>query len=430
MEKKENFAKTKWLKHLQDGSWEPEILISGIVIYGLFKIFPYVDELHLYLENYVSDFFSRGTVDDNILVLLKISISWLIFGFISHLILRSFWVAYIGLSYVYKKDLDFNYLKYNKLYLKTIAKQKPITFNIEKLESICSTIFSISILFFMNVLGLIFLIAVIGLGVFLWLELFPEKTDFTIFNNILQGVLIFSVIDYLTSGLLKRIPYLNKIYYPIYKVINILTLAPLYRKIYYTFITNHKKWKIFIFLALFISITVMSALTIRFGLGNGLSLRPNAYGDQVMSPQYYLDEADKNISNVLWMPSQKVDSQTLEVFVVHTPMFEDKIKSLCGFEQKIKREDADVDNIKTDCLSEFYKLKIDDITIKTTPFYTKSYKTKQDGLKYFIPVDSLARGQHNIKLYYNFYNKEKDTVYNRLQAKTAFYKAIPKGDAK
>jgi hypothetical protein len=55
----EETPKKDWLKRLQNESWEPEILISGIVIYGLFKVFPYLEELHRYLENYGSAFF-RG----------------------------------------------------------------------------------------------------------------------------------------------------------------------------------------------------------------------------------------------------------------------------------------------------------------------------------------------------------------------------------
>ncbi|NBC57645.1 MAG: hypothetical protein GVY05_05090 [Bacteroidetes bacterium] len=418
----ENTEKKTWLKRLQYDSWEPEILISGIVIYGLFKIFPYLDEFQLYLENYASDFF-RGSVDDNIIALIKVSLVWLIFGFIAHLFLRSFWVAYIGLSYVYKNDIDYKRLKYDKIYFRKLKNQKSITTNIEKLERICSTIFSISILFFMNFLGLIFCIAVIGFGVYLWLQVFPDKSDFSVFNYILQVVLILSVIDYLSSGLLKRIPYFKKIYYPIYKIVSVLTLSPLYRKIYYTFITNHSKWKVFLFLTLFTGITFLAVITMRTGLGNGIQLRPMAYADYVMSPQFYLDEAKDKNSKSFWIPSQKISSQTLEVFVVHTPAFEEtNIKPLCDFDKKVNNDSLDINAIRINCLKEFYELRLDDQRVNSDAFYTKSYQTKQDGLKYFIPIDSLNSGRHSLSLYYNFYNDEKDTIYKRLKAKTDFYK--------
>jgi len=420
--------KKHWLKRLQNESWEPEILISGIVIYGLFKIFPYVDDLHLYLEYYASDFFSRGTADENIFALLKVSIFWLIFGFITHLFLRSFWVAYIGLSYVYKNGINYQTLKYDELFIKDKLKQGSISKSIENLESICSTIFSVSILFFMNVLGLIFFAMVVAFGVYLWIELFPEQLDFQIFDYILLVITILSVVDYLSSGYLKRIPYFNKVYFPIYKLVSFLTLAPLYRKIYYTFITNHKKWKVFLFLALFISITLFSVNFIKNGIGNGLDLSPTISADHVMSPQFFLDEAEEDdISSIFWLLSQNINSQTLEVFVVHTPAYEEMhIQPLCGYAKKAINDSIDINNLKLNCLDQFFHIELDKTPIKADFIYTRSNKSKQNGLKYFIPIDSLERGRHSISLYYNFYNQKKDTVFKRLQAKTSFYKSAEK----
>jgi hypothetical protein len=419
--------KRHWLKRLQSDSWEPEILISGIVIYGLFKIFPFVDELKVFLQNYVSEFFSQGSIFDFLIALLKVSISWLIIGFITHLFLRSFWVAYIGLSYVYNNEIKYKSLRYKEIFLKDKWKEKSISASIERLESVCSTIFSVSILFFMNVLGLVFLILIVGFGVYIWLKLFPEKSDFDIFNIFLFTILGIYLLDYLTSGLLKRIPYFNKVYYPIYKIISFFALAPAYRKIYYTFITNHKKWKVFLFLIVFIFITYYSTLIVYSGRFNALALNPDQYAENMIRPEFFLDEADGNLSNQFWLPSSTVNNQTLEVFVVHSLEHEEKhIKPLCDYADKIKSENADKNNIKLECLDEFFLLTIDGKPISSDFLYTKSAKTTQNGLKYFIPIDTLQRGNHSISLYYNLYNKKKDTAKYRLQGRTAFYKSSEK----
>jgi hypothetical protein len=205
-----------------------------------------------------------------------------------------------------------------------------------------------------------------------------------------------------------------------------LTLAPLYRKIYYTFITNHRKWKVFLFLAVFSLITFISTLVVKGDFYNGIELRPNDYADNVISPIYFLDEAEGELSKVLWMPSQKIGTQILEAFVVHMPAFEDDIKSLCDYNKSLNNDSLNKDEIKLNCLNQFYDLRLNDQTITSQFFYTKSIKTGQDGLKYFIPIDSLERGRHTIKLYYNFYNKGKDTIYKNLWAKTEFYKSTPK----
>jgi len=47
----EYFDKKNWLQGLQEGSWDPEILISGIVLYGLFSMFPLIENLSHYFKN-------------------------------------------------------------------------------------------------------------------------------------------------------------------------------------------------------------------------------------------------------------------------------------------------------------------------------------------------------------------------------------------
>lgn len=108
----EYFDKKNWLQRLQEGSWEPEILISGIVLYGLFSMFPVVDDLGHYLNNYGLSVFSIGTTGEKIVALLKTSLGWLIAGFVSHLLFRSVWAAYIGLTYIYDDQTNVDKFKY------------------------------------------------------------------------------------------------------------------------------------------------------------------------------------------------------------------------------------------------------------------------------------------------------------------------------
>lgn len=45
------------------------------------------------------------------IAVLKVANVWLIGGFMIHLLLRSIWVALVGLSYVYKNGVDITHLK-------------------------------------------------------------------------------------------------------------------------------------------------------------------------------------------------------------------------------------------------------------------------------------------------------------------------------
>ena len=423
----EYFDKKNWLQRLQEGSWEPEILISGIVLYGLFNMFPVVDDLGHYLNNYGLSVFSRGTTGDSIVALLKISIGWLIAGFVSHLLFRSVWAAYIGLTYIYDDQTNVDKFKYAPRFKKGIVKQLNYRKQIIRLEKISSSLFALSFLIFMNILGITFLVLMIGIGVYLWIRFFPERTDFSIFNIILRTVMLTYLIDYLSLGLLKRIPYLNKVYYPFYKLMSWLLLSPLYRNIYYGFIANHKRWKVISFLVLFVIITIVAEETIRGRLRSNLIFTPNGTKAFVMQPQHYASQAQGDHSDYIWIPQRTINSHTLKAFVVHRSTFEeDDIKKICDFDHQKKQYLEKVDSLKLNCLQQFYHLELDQEVVDSPVYYTKSRLSDQDGLLHYIDISQLKKGKHELRLYFNFYNEDKDTIYKRFRSRVGFYKTIDK----
>lgn len=56
----------------------------------------------------------------------------------------------------------------------------------------------------------------------------------------------------------------------------------------------------------------------------------------------------------------------------------------------------------------------------------KSRHSDQDGLLHYIDISHLEKGKHELKLYYNFYNEERDIVYRRFRSRVGFYKTLPK----
>ena len=430
MEKEANEDKKAWLKRLQYDSWEPEILISGIVIFGLFKTFPFVENLGAYLNNYGGEFMTQSNIDDQIISLIEISLSWLIAGFIIHLLLRSIWVAYIGLSYLHTDSVDVRSLKYKELFTDHLSERFQYDSLIEKLEKACSSVFSLSFLFFMNVLGFIFLFLILGAFIFIWMELFPEKTDFSVLSVILVSLFVINLIDYLSLGLLKRVPYINRVYYPIYRLISFITLAPLYKNIYYSFILIFRKRTVIFFLVFFILITALSYLskiTDNQGgsLYTGTLLRPFDNKENVLKPENYLDQCNGQISQTLWIPSQTINSNYLEAFVVHTSKWEEEhIKPLCKYDSLLKATPKQKDSIKISCLKEFYQLKIDGEDVQADAYYSTNKTTKQDGLKHFIDISNLGKGAHEIELFYNLYIEEKDTVISRKAERFKFIKTV------
>ena len=255
--------KPAWLDELQQKSWEPEILLSGIVLYGMFQAPDLLDRFYQYAT---LNLYDNSSDIENLVTILKIAFYWLTFGLILHLISRGIWVGMVGLSFTFPKGINKDKLKLSPTFEKVIDKTPPIEKIIINLEKICSSLFSISFMLFMMMIGAYFyflIMLVVPILTFVWLF---DIDDFTYTQGIIVGVYaltilgigFISLIDFITLGFLKRFKWLSKIYYPVYWLMSTLTFSRVYRPIYYTIVTNFGKWKIALFLAAFIMISFIS----------------------------------------------------------------------------------------------------------------------------------------------------------------------------
>lgn len=104
----------KWLEELQLRSWEPEVLLSGIVLYGMFKTPDLLDGLlHFFSAN-----ISGSNDFNNLVAILKIGTYWLIFGLILHLVSRGIWVGMVGLSYTFPNGINHQRIHFKERFKK------------------------------------------------------------------------------------------------------------------------------------------------------------------------------------------------------------------------------------------------------------------------------------------------------------------------
>ncbi|ADR21317.1 hypothetical protein MATR_10540 [Marivirga tractuosa] len=416
-----------WLKRVQEGSWEPEILISGIVLFGLFKIYPLIEEFNYFLEMNSASIFSDGTVNEALTAILKFANIILLIGFLSHILFRSVWAAFVGLSYIYKSGVKYEDLNYPDKYLRTIRKSGDYQQQIIKLEKICSVIFAISFLVFMWVAGLAVFVAIIAGAISIFQSVFPGNYDYTIFNNVLTIFLILVFTDFVSLGGLRKIPFINKVYYPIHRLAGWLTLAFLYRNIYYGVISNHKKWKVSLILFLFGLFTVVSVLFLRsdgFIFGRTIALAP--YG----ANEYRLDESkyrskvtDGFYSKRMHISDYVIDEEYLELFIVHTPEFEqERIMVACDYDNAKEKEGVSYDSLRMACLENFYGVALDGKLLQDDFIYQRNSLTGQDGLLTIVDVSKLNTGKHRLDLYYDMYYPEGDTTRHEIAEQIIFYK--------
>ncbi|MCI4650628.1 hypothetical protein [Phaeodactylibacter sp.] len=412
-----------WLLRVQEQSWEPEILVSGIVLYGLFQAPALLERLQHFLSHFSFEVFSAGTADESMVAVLKVANVWLIGGFMVHLLLRSIWVALVGLSYVYKNGVDISRLKMGESYNRLIFKDAQYTRNIVRLEEICSTTFAVSFLLFMLLLGGCFFLGVVVALLAAWLYFFPNRAEqLTTIDPILSIIGGIYVLDFLTLGLLKRIPYFSKFYLPIYRVMSWLTLSPLYRKIYYGLVSNHAKWKSVLAILIFLSVTALlySGFRLKNNPADALALRLLDTAEQLMYPGHYANWAGNKPSGLLQIPSDVIEANVLSVFVVHRSAYEERyIKPLCNYSSR--QDSVDQDILVMDCLSRFYTLQLDGMPVETDYLFTRKQEPLQVGLQAYLDITHLEKGLHNLELYFQF-QQEDGSVRPQQVAKVEFYK--------
>lgn len=407
-DKNENLP--KWLRHTQHNSWEPEVFISGIVLFGLLQLPDYLADLKLYLGREVLISQSEA---NNLLAFLSTGIQWITAGLICHLFFRGVWIGMVGLSYVFPEGIDYNRLRYREKFRKNIRQIPGFTKQIIRLEKISSSIFSISYLIFMCILGAyFFILATIIVPVYsiVWLSgtpiqlLLANKIVFSILNVytiIVLSVGVVYLIDFLTLGLLKKIKWFSRLYYPVYKVISILTFSGLYRNVYYVLISNFRPWKVILFNLVFISITIAMI---------GYNSDPKPLTEQLSRLELYGNSQENYVSGSFYsnmqpntrdqraaIQSDIVKDDVLRLFVAHRIEFEDSIKHLCDFRQTGNR--VSDDSLRLRCLSEFYQVSVgDSLYSKSQWMFHRHPVTGRAGIVTWLDISSLNRGQYNVKV--------------------------------
>ncbi|MEE9374361.1 MAG: hypothetical protein V3V00_15000 [Saprospiraceae bacterium] len=249
---KKSFLK-EWLEQLQQESWQLELLISGLALFGIWESQSILYRL---------DYYIQVEVVSSIRLFLKPLLwvlwsGWAVFltNLLIHIILRGFWIGAIGLRYV-SGDIDYDALKYSDTFT-DFYKENVGDFDdyIEKLERASSIIFSFTfLLFFLLISVIMFFLGLVVFVQFVGFLNLPEGQ-----SNMFMGILtlIYSVIviviliDFFTLGAFKKIKdkTVSRIFLYIYRFISIVTLSFISRPLLLNFMDNRYTRKL-IFLAI------------------------------------------------------------------------------------------------------------------------------------------------------------------------------------
>jgi len=407
-----NPAFKKLLQRLQEESWQLELIISGFAIFGLFTAIDPITEAAAIAES------KQQLVKFIVLIIAIISCAILIFNLLLHVVLRGLWIGSLGLRYV-SGDIDYDALNYSDKFTKYL-KKKVGSFDkyVATLENYCSVMFAISYLLIFYVLALTFTIITIALiGNYVISNDNLPKTLRTIIGVglilfIVFGM-IFTFIDFITQGWLKKKKWTSKIYFPIYWVFSFITLSFLYRPLVYNFLDNKFGKRLsFVLVPIYFAILVMTSFNYK---SSNYFDKVNFSSELTADRGNYIDlvNEDDALIDEFAISSKVITEPYINVFMEFTDNVEDNIfrfnpdlkpeKDKRGLRSNIiiindnesdKRKKRK-EYMKT--LNDVYTVRIDSIDYQTEFILTES-KKENLGLETFVNIKDLKEGKHLLKV--------------------------------
>lgn len=409
-------ALSRWLDNLQQESWQLELLISGFTV---FLLIAGLEPYHA-LEGEIDRLLSTSFAFD-ILVLpyqtFRAAYYVLLAGLIVHVSLRGLWIACVGLRSV-SGDVDIPSLKFRPLFAKRLTK-KIGSFDryIEKLENLCSVLFAyVFLLVFCLLSMLLYVLFIAVFRVLLQVLLGTQLTNQSPFANpvvavfVALGVIYF--VDFITLGALKRWRWTAKFYYPIYRFVGFITLANVYRPIYYNLIDNALGRKM-AYLAIPLLFLVLAAMSFRYVGEAYVPFNPDRDPELWYRSDVYEDQTEQLNLDRPSISSQFVQDGVLPLFLPYLPAYHDpNIAAICKELEPGKFTGAklrgafyfgDIDNAEAiperllECVRQLWRIRVDDSTYTQVPlrfFYHP--QRRQYGLRGVIPVHHLPVGEHQL----------------------------------
>ena len=469
---------SKWLEQLQQNSWELELIISGLAIFGLIQFSEYINSAGRYHTANISD----DVVSDIkviLLVLGDIGTSIFIFNLIIHLFVRGLWIGAVGLRYV-SGDFDFDQLNFSDQ-ITSFYKRSIVSFDhyIQKLENLASVIFSFTFLLVFVLISSMILVLIVFLSDLIFndllrtslgnrIDLFLKPLSITLS---LATIVVF--IDFISLGVFKRIKqrHLSSIYYCLYRFIGVVTLSFSWRPLLINFLDNTYTRKLLWFIVPYFTIGILSISDLSSSpyvfyplqkmkeARSGESHYVQEVSKHSIHPFYYdrvrkeNELYDRFIIEALSLKDYRIDDDFLEVFIKYDDDFDStlmnreidllanrasifnrlymnrsKRASVFNFSQTLapknleKAVGKNIEDVLSACKNSIL-FKIDELQVFQDSYHCEFYQhanAGELGLLCFLPLDSIYKGRHLLE--YNRISEKLQSV-DTLKYYIPFYKS-------
>jgi len=404
----ETFKSKKWLQKLKDESWEAELLVSAIAIFGTFQLFKVVDwSANKFIDILAHDQYMIGYF---IVFFGLFAVSVLVSMFVIHFFLRAYWIGLVGLNSVFS-DYSVEDSAYSKIYTKKLIGILPKLKNsIQKVDELCSVIFSAAFAFLLMYLY-------IALFASAYLFMFNLLSDYVSYYLLLIPIAILFVV-YMIQMIIGVIANLKTYkendtlqlwYFKIVKLGSILMLGPLYKSILQItmiFASNFKKKKAiiyliitFLFSGIFIAAYQVTNTNIMYLVRQDL----NFNATKTYAGYYKTENENMHFLLSPEITSDVIQANYLKIFI---PVFshEDKLRQkVCGTyiedENKSKTEQRkEAQLFYLNCYQKYNHVFLNDkkVAVKFLKYYHP--RTKQFGVVGYINLSNTAIGENNLKI--------------------------------
>ena len=371
----------KWLKELQENSWEVELLISGGAIFALIQADSSLLEFHNSLHT--TNFFPGMNI---FMIIMMIAIKTLTIGFIFHLLLRALWLSFICINYVFPGGIKVEKLKFQKPYKINTSGSTDLYEQIIKVDRASGLVIYFSILSSIVFIGFSTMITVLfGFDKILlltgidWLEyiglVFPYITAIYYF-------------DFLFFGILRKIPYLTYLTFPLFKVCDWISLRFVFERSLRILNTNLSKIKIILGTIIFFSISLLLTLT---------SVQKRMRWPNTFDQRQYRWALTPTNNDFQYQYKNYRDQYSLGT-IQSDIIKENYIRLFIRY--KVHHDEL-IDKLNTNerYFSNQIEVGIDDSIVTEVDWYSSWQKENENmGVVANIPIHNLNNGKHQLKL--------------------------------
>lgn len=378
-----------WLKNLQENSWELELLISGGAIFSLYHINTAFSQWMFGSLKVMS--LLPGA---NITALLGVAIIWtLTIGFSVHLLSRAYWLALVCINYVFPEGVKESKLKPFRPFRPIANKGDDLQVQIVQVDRFCGLVIFSTITGAVVIFGLLLGFAPIILSEAVlgnMLQL-PKLSDVVSQLFELSYILYFS--DFLLRGLLRKVPYLSYVIFPIFYFYDLVTLRCFYARSLYLLTSNtryiHQLLASTTVLLLVLTATYLSVFR-NMHWPNVFDERELkwqlAEGPYMLSKMYRDEVGPDEVCQAVSIQSKFVDKGYLELFIRYERRADFIKNDLHGADTSIY-------------FSDLWTVNIDGHPIDTVLWHPTWNSTLDNiGISGIIRIDTLSIGEHYVEV--------------------------------